>query len=249
MTTDKQPTQSATAHVGDINVDPAEIRKFADIANKWWDMEGEFKPLHAINPLRSDYVERHAPVSGLKVLDVGCGGGILSEELAKRGGKVSGIDMGDAQLDAARMHAIESGLSINYQKIPVEELATQQTGQYDLVTCMEMLEHVPDPGSIINACADLVRPGGWVVFSTINRTPKAFAMAIVGVEYVLNWLPKGTHEYKKFIKPGEMAAAAEAAGLQIQNICGITYNPLFDSYSLNDADVDVNYLMATQKPA
>lgn len=231
-----------------VNVDPSEIRKFADIADKWWDMEGEFKPLHAINPLRSDYVERFTKVSKLKVLDVGCGGGILSEELAKRGGQVTGIDLGEAQLNAARMHAIESGLSIDYQNIPVEELADQQAGQYDVVTCMEMLEHVPDPGSIIHACAKLVKPGGWVVFSTINRTAKAFAMAIVGAEYVLNWLPKGTHEYKKFIRPGEMAASAENAGLVIKNICGITYNPLFDSYSLNDADVDVNYLLAAQKP-
>lgn len=231
-----------------VNVDPSEIRKFADIADKWWDMDGEFKPLHAINPLRSDYVERFASIAKLKVLDVGCGGGILSEELAKRGGKVTGIDLGDAQLDAARIHAIESGLSIDYQNVPVEDLAAQQAGQYDVVTCMEMLEHVPDPGSIIHACAALVKPGGWVVFSTINRTAKAFAMAIVGAEYVLNWLPKGTHEYKKFIRPGEMAASAENAGLVIKNICGITYNPLFDSYSLNDADVDVNYLLAAQKP-
>lgn len=231
-----------------VNVDPCEIRKFAEIADKWWDMDGEFKPLHAINPLRSDYVERYAQVSKLKVLDVGCGGGILSEELAKRGAQVTGIDLGDAQLNAARMHAIESGLSIDYQNIPVEELADKQAGQYDVVTCMEMLEHVPDPGSIIHACAKLAKPGGWVVFSTINRTAKAFAMAIVGAEYVLNWLPKGTHEYKKFIRPGEMAASAENAGLVINNICGITYNPLFDSYSLNDADVDVNYLLAAQKP-
>lgn len=230
------------------NVDPKEIQKFANIADKWWDMDGEFKPLHAINPLRSDYVEQYAPVTGKNVIDVGCGGGILSEELAKRGGIVTGIDMGDAQLNAARMHAIESGLSIDYQQIPAEQIAAEKAGQFDVVTCMEMLEHVPDPGSIINACADLVAPGGWVVFSTINRTAKAFAMAIVGVEYVLNWLPKGTHEYKKFIKPAEMALAAEESGLAVKNICGMTYNPLFDSYSLNQADVDVNYLMACQKP-
>ncbi len=230
------------------NVDPKEIQKFANIADKWWDMDGEFKPLHAINPLRSDYVEQYAPVTGKNVIDVGCGGGILSEELAKRGGIVTGIDMGDAQLNAARMHAIESGLSIDYQQIPAEQIAAEKAGQFDVVTCMEMLEHVPDPGSIINACADLVAPGGWVVFSTINRTAKAFAMAIVGVEYVLNWLPKGTHEYKKVMKPAEMALAAEESGLAVKNICGMTYNPLFDSYSLNQADVDVNYLMACQKP-
>lgn len=235
--------------MSNANVDPIEIQKFANIADKWWDLNGEFKPLHAINPLRSDYVETYAPVNGKTVIDVGCGGGILSEELAKRGATVTGIDMGEAQLDAARLHAIESGLSIHYQQIPAEQIAAKQAGQFDVVTCMEMLEHVPDPGSIINACSDLVAPGGWVIFSTINRTPKAFALAIVGVEYVLNWLPKGTHEYKKFIKPAEMAAAAEAAGLEVKNICGLTYNPLFDSYSLNQADVDVNYLMACQKPA
>lgn len=232
-----------------MNVDPVEIQKFANIADKWWDLTGEFKPLHAINPLRSDYVEQYAPVANKNVLDVGCGGGILSEELAKRGGTLQGIDLGDAQLNAARMHAIDSGLNIDYQNIAVETLATDKPAHFDVVTCMEMLEHVPDPGSIINACTDLVKPGGWVFFSTINRSPKAFAMAIVGAEYVLNWLPKGTHEYKKFIKPAEMAEAAEVAGLEIRNICGITYNPLFDSYSLNQSDVDVNYLMACQKPA
>lgn len=230
------------------NVDPLEIQKFANIADKWWDLDGEFKPLHAINPLRSDYVEQYAPVANKNVIDVGCGGGILSEELAKRGGEVTGLDMGAAQLDAARMHAIESGLSIDYQQKPVEQLAAEKAAEFEVVTCMEMLEHVPDPGSVINACADLVTPGGWVFFSTINRTAKAFAMAIVGAEYVLNWLPKGTHEYKKFIRPAEMAEAAEAAGLVVKNICGMTYNPLFDSYSFNQADVDVNYLMACQKP-
>lgn len=238
-----------TPHTSDVNVDPIEIQKFANIADKWWDLNGEFKPLHAINPLRSDYVEQYAPVSKQPVIDVGCGGGILSEELAKRGGNVTGLDLGEAQLNAARMHAIESGLNIDYQNIAVEKVAEQQAEQFTVVTCMEMLEHVPDPGSIINACADLVAPGGWVFFSTINRTAKAFGLAIVGAEYVLNWLPKGTHDYKKFIKPAEMAEAAEQAGLTVKNICGITYNPLFDSYSLNQADVDVNYLMACQKPA
>jgi 2-polyprenyl-6-hydroxyphenyl methylase/3-demethylubiquinone-9 3-methyltransferase len=224
------------------NVDPNEVRKFEDLAHRWWGMDSEFKPLHDINPLRLNYIDERAQITGKKVLDVGCGGGILSESMALRGAQVKGIDMGDAPLNVANLHSLETGVEIDYQKIPVEELAEQEASQYDVVTCLEMLEHVPDPASIITACARLVKPDGKVFFSTINRNPKAFALAIIGAEYLLNMLPKGTHEYAKFIRPSELENWARHANLTLNGITGMTYNPLFQTYSLGK-DVDVNYLM------
>ena len=231
------------------NVDANEIKKFEDLAHRWWDRDSEFKPLHEINPLRLDYIDQHAGgLKGKKVIDVGCGGGILAESMALRGADTLGIDMGEAPLSVAELHALESGLdNVSYQKIPVEDIAAEQSGIYDVVCCMEMLEHVPDPGSIIQACADLVKPSGSVFFSTINRNPKAFALAILGAEYILNMLPKGTHEYAKFIRPSELESWARNAGLKLENIKGMTYNPLFQSYKLGN-DVDVNYMMYFSKP-
>ena len=231
------------------NVDANEIKKFEDLAHRWWDRDSEFKPLHDINPLRLDYIDQNAGgLKGKKVIDVGCGGGILAESMALRGAHTLGIDMGEAPLSVAELHALESGLdNVAYQKIPVEDIAAEQAGKFDVVCCMEMLEHVPDPGSIIQACADLVKPGGSVFFSTINRNPKSFALAIVGAEYIMNMLPKGTHEYAKFIRPSELESWARNAGLKLENIKGMTYNPLFQSYKLGD-DVDVNYMMYFSKP-
>ncbi len=228
------------------NVDPNEVRKFDELAYRWWDRDSEFKPLHDINPLRLNYIDERAKLSGKKVLDVGCGGGILSESMALRGATVKGIDMGETPLSVANLHSLETGVEIDYQQIPVEELAEQEAGQYDVVTCMEMLEHVPDPSSVISACAKLVKPGGDVFFSTINRNPKAFALAIIGAEYVLNMLPKGTHEYAKFIRPSELESWARSAGLMLSDVSGMTYNPIFQTYSLGK-DVDVNYLMYYKK--
>ena len=232
-----------------VNVDANEIKKFEDLAHRWWDRNSEFKPLHEINPLRLDYIDQNAGgLKGKKIIDVGCGGGILAESMALRGADTLGIDMGQTPLSVAELHALEAGVeNVNYQKITVEEIAVEQNGKFDVVTCMEMLEHVPDPGSIINACANLVKPGGSVFFSTINRNPKAFALAIVGAEYILNMLPKGTHEYAKFIRPSELESSARKAGLQLENIKGMTYNPLFQSYKLGN-DVDVNYMMYFSKP-
>ena len=229
-----------------LNVDPNEVRKFEELAHRWWDMDSEFKPLHDINPLRLNYVDERANISGKKVLDVGCGGGILSESMALRGANVKGIDMGEAPLSVATLHSLETGVDIEYLQIPVEELAEQEAGQYDVVTCLEMLEHVPDPASVINACAKLVKPGGDVFFSTINRNPKAFALAIIGAEYLLNMLPKGTHEYAKFIRPSELEGWARSAELMLSDITGMTFNPLFQTYKLGK-DVDVNYLMYFKK--
>ncbi len=231
------------------NVDANEIKKFEDLAHRWWDRDSEFKPLHEINPLRLDYIDQNAGgLKGKRVIDVGCGGGILAESMALRGADTLGIDMGEAPLSVAELHALDSGVeNIAYQKITVEEIATEQAGIYDVVCCMEMLEHVPDPGSIIKACAELVRPGGSVFFSTINRNPKAFALAIIGAEYLLNMLPKGTHEYAKFIRPSELESWARTSGLHLENIKGMTYNPLLQSYRLG-SDVTVNYLMYFSKP-
>ena len=230
------------------NVDPSEIKKFEDLASRWWDPESEFAPLHAINPLRTEYIDLHSPVNKLKVLDVGCGGGILAESMALRGAETLGIDMGTAPLSVAELHALEAGVdNVTYKKITVEELAKEQAEKFDVVTCMEMLEHVPDPSSIIKSCCDLVKPGGKVFFSTINRNPKSFALAIVGAEYVLNMLPKGTHEYAKFIRPSELETWAREAGLHLDNIIGMTYNPIFQSYKLG-SDVGVNYIMCCTKP-
>ena len=230
------------------NVDPDEIAKFEALAKRWWDKNSEFKPLHDINPLRSNFIDEHSPVAGLKVLDVGCGGGILSEALAQRGASVMGIDMGEAPLSVAKLHSLESKVDVNYQQITAEELAKQKPESFDVVTCLEMLEHVPDPSSIVEACFDLVKPGGHVYFSTINRNPKSYLFAIIGAEYVLKLLPKGTHEYSKFITPAELASWARTAGLRWQEIIGMTYNPLTKKYKLTANDVTVNYLVHTSKP-
>ena len=226
----------------ELNVDPSEIRKFESIAHRWWDPESEFKPLHAINPLRLNYIDEHASLNHKRVLDVGCGGGILAESMARRGAKVTGIDLGAGPLSVASLHALDSQVEVDYQQISVETLAAH----YDIVTCMEMLEHVPAPESVIRACAQLVKPGGAVFFSTINRNLKSFMLAVVGAEYLLSMLPKGTHEYAKFIRPSELEFAARQAQLNLQDMKGMTYNPLFQSYRLGK-DIDVNYLMYFKK--
>lgn len=228
------------------NVDPNEIRKFEELAYRWWDTESEFKPLHDINPLRLNYIDDRVHLQGKKVIDIGCGGGILAESMARRGAAVTGIDMGETPLSVAQMHALESQVSVDYRQISAESIVLEAAGQFDAVTCMEMLEHVPDPASVIAACATLVKPGGDVFFSTINRNPKAFAFAIIGAEYLMNMLPKGTHEYAKFIKPSELEKWARSVGLELRNISGMSYNPLFQSYRLGN-DVDVNYLMHFKK--
>lgn len=228
------------------NLDAGELLKFSALASRWWDPNSEFKPLHQINPLRLGWIDGLCPVSGLKVLDVGCGGGILAEAMATRGASVKGIDLAEKSLKVAQLHSLESGISVDYEEIATEALAAREPGTYDLVTCMEMLEHVPDPASIVQACSTLVRPGGTVVFSTINRNPKSFLFAIVGAEYVLRLLPRGTHEYAKFIKPSELAEAARSAGLSLLQMVGMHYNPLTQVYSLG-RNVDVNYIMAYRK--
>jgi 2-polyprenyl-6-hydroxyphenyl methylase / 3-demethylubiquinone-9 3-methyltransferase len=230
------------------NVDHNEIKKFAALAARWWDPHSEFKPLHEINPLRLNYIDRRAHLAGKQVVDIGCGGGILSESMAQRGAAVIGIDMGEAPLAVARLHRHESGVSVEYRQMTAEQLAQEQPAAFDVVTCMEMLEHVPDPASVVRACATLVKPGGHVFFSTLNRNPKAFLFAIIGAEYVLNLLPKGTHEYRKFIKPSELDSWARAAQLHMRELTGMTYNPLTRRYSLG-YDVAVNYLVHCQKPA
>ena len=231
------------------NVDQAEIAKFEALASRWWDRNSEFKPLHDINPLRCNYIDERSPVAGLKVLDVGCGGGILAEALAQRGAQVTGIDMGEAPLEVAKLHGLESGVDVEYRRITAEELAQQQPESYDIVTCLEMLEHVPRPLSVIDACAQLCKPGGHVYFSTINRNPKSYAFAVVGAEYLLQMLPKGTHEYNKFIKPSELANWIRAADLNLQHMTGLIYNPLTKNYRLKERDVDVNYMVHTIKEA
>jgi 2-polyprenyl-6-hydroxyphenyl methylase/3-demethylubiquinone-9 3-methyltransferase len=230
------------------NVDPAELAKFESIAARWWDKESEFKPLHDINPLRTNFIDEHAQLAGKKVLDVGCGGGILSEAMTHRGANVTAIDMGPANITTAKLHALESGLTIDYQVIPVEQLAEQQPETFDVVTCLEMLEHVPDPVSIVNACHKLCKPGGQVIFSTLNRNAKSFLLGIVGAEYVLNMVPKGTHDYKKFIRPSELANWSRQAGLTIGTMAGMTYNPITKTFKMG-RDTDVNYFMQTIKPA
>ena len=228
-----------------VNVDPAEVSKFEELASRWWDPHSEFKPLHEINPLRLDYIDARIGLGGKAVLDVGCGGGILSESMAARGAIVTGIDMGRAPLEVARLHLLETGQQVDYQQIAAEQLAAERAGQFDVVTCMEMLEHVPDPESVVRACAQLVKPGGQVFFSTINRNPKSYLFAIIGAEYLLRMLPQGTHDYAKFIRPSELARWTRAAGLQTQDITGLTYNPLNGIYRLDPRDVDVNYMIAT----
>lgn len=229
------------------NVDQAEIAKFEALASRWWDANSEFKPLHEINPLRANYIDERAHVAGKTLLDVGCGGGILAEAMAKRGAQVTAIDMGAAPLAVARLHALESGVNIDYQQITVEELAEKAPGSFDVVTCLEMLEHVPDPSSVIAACAKLVKPGGDLFFSTINRNPKAYALAVIGAEYVLRLLPRGTHEYRKFIRPSELARWLRNNGLELQNTIGLTYNPLTKHYKLHPNDVDVNYMVHARR--
>ena len=227
------------------NVDAAEIAKFSELAHRWWDPNSEFKPLHEINPLRLKWIDRLASLDGKKVLDVGCGGGILAEAMAACGATVSGIDMSEKALKVARLHLYESGRQVDYQHISAEDFAAQHPRTFDVVTCMEMLEHVPDPASVVAACAQLVKPGGWVFFSTINRNPKSYLFAVIGAEYVLKLLPRGTHDYAKFIKPAELARMAREAGLETQELLGMTYNPLTKVYKL-EADTDVNYLLATR---
>ena len=232
-----------------LNVDPQEIAKFEALASRWWDRSGEFRPLHEINPLRANYIDEHSPVSGLRLVDVGCGGGILAEAMAQRGATVTGIDMGEAPLSVAKLHLVESGVDVTYLQSTAEELAEKEAGAFDVVCCLEMLEHVPDPGSVISACATMVKKGGNVYFSTINRNPKAFVFAIVGAEHILKLLPAGTHDYDKFIKPSEMAAWIRDAGLVVEGMTGLTYNPLTQHYRLNDRDVSVNYMVRAVKPA
>ena len=229
------------------NVHLHEIHKFGSMAERWWDTEGEFKTLHDINPLRIQFIESYVDIAGKRIVDVGCGGGILTEGLAKYGADALGIDLSEELIDIADLHGLESGVSAHYQKISAEALAQQQPESFDHVTCMEMLEHVPDPGSIISACAALVKPGGMVFFSTLNRKPKAYLLAIVAAEHVLKMLPKGTHDYKTFIKPSELSQSARAVGLELQGMVGIEYNPFNKRFSLGK-DIDVNYIAAFKRP-
>ena len=228
-----------------INVDPIELQKFSELAHRWWDPQSEFKPLHKINPLRLGYIDRIAALRGKRVLDVGCGGGILSEAMAAAGARVTGIDLGDRALKVAQMHLLESGLQVEYRNIAVEELAGEQPNAYDIVTCMELLEHVPDPASVIRACARLTCSGGRCFFSTINRNLKSYLFAILGAEYLLGLLPKGTHDYARFIKPADLARMCRAAGLDPDGLTGMAYNPFADIYALS-ADTSVNYILSSR---
>jgi len=231
------------------NVDPQELAKFSELAHRWWDPDSEFRPLHQINPLRLEWIDELARLKGRRALDVGCGGGILAEAMARRASHVTGIDLAARPLGVARLHALESGVeNIEYREIAAEALAAEVPGHYDVVTCMEMLEHVPDPSSVVRACATLVRPGGWVFFSTLNRNPKSFLFAIIGAEYVLGLLPKGTHEYARFIRPSELARWARESGLTLEGSKGMEYNPLTRRYRLS-GDTSVNYLFACRRPA
>jgi 2-polyprenyl-6-hydroxyphenyl methylase/3-demethylubiquinone-9 3-methyltransferase len=229
------------------NLDPAELAKFSALAHRWWDPQSEFKPLHDINPLRLEWIDRAIGLSGKRVVDVGCGGGILAEAMTRKGAQVTGIDLGEKPLNVARLHLLESGLQVDYQQISAEDLAARQPASFDAVTCMEMLEHVPDPASTIRACAQLAKPGGTVFFSTLNRNLKSYLMAIIGAEYVLKLLPKGTHDYARFIKPSELARMARDAGLDTAELRGMSYNPVTRSYSLGQ-DASVNYLVWCSKP-
>lgn len=228
------------------NFEAAELDKFSAIAHKWWDKNSEFKPLHDINPLRLQYIEQHVSLQGKRVLDVGCGGGILSESMAQKGAIVTGIDLGEKALNVAKLHSLESGINVDYQHISVEALALAQPASFDVVTCLEMLEHVPDPASIIQACSALVKPNGHVFFSTIHRNPKAYLHAVIGAEYILRMLPRGTHDYSKFIKPSELAAWMRNSGLTLQSQIGLQYNPITQQYRLS-SDVSVNYMVHAQK--
>jgi 2-polyprenyl-6-hydroxyphenyl methylase/3-demethylubiquinone-9 3-methyltransferase len=228
------------------NADPQEVAKFSALAHRWWDPNSEFRPLHEINPLRLEWIDRQVSLAGESALDVGCGGGILSEAMAARGARVKGIDLSDKALKVAQLHLLESELKVDYEAVSAEVLAQREPGRYGVLTCLEMLEHVPDPGSAVRACAELVKPGGHVFFSTINRNPKAYLLAVIGAEYVLKLLPKGTHDYAKFIKPSELARHCRAAGLEIRSMIGLTYNPITKKYALGN-DTDVNYLLHAVK--
>jgi 2-polyprenyl-6-hydroxyphenyl methylase/3-demethylubiquinone-9 3-methyltransferase len=230
-----------------MNADPLELQKFSDLAHRWWDPTSEFRPLHEINPLRLEWINSLAPLAGKEVCDIGCGGGILSESMARKGAKVTGIDLSEKALKVADLHSLESGVAVRYEMISAEELAAREPRRYDVVTCMEMLEHVPDPAAVVKAAATLVKPGGHVFFSTINRNPKAYLFAVIGAEYILRMLPKGTHDYAKFITPSELAQHTRNAGLEVNKLKGMTYNPLTKMYSLNQ-DTDVNYLVACTRP-
>jgi 2-polyprenyl-6-hydroxyphenyl methylase/3-demethylubiquinone-9 3-methyltransferase len=229
-----------------MNADQIEIDKFSNLAHHWWDPTSEFKPLHAINPLRLSWIQAHVDINGKKVLDIGCGGGILTESLAKSGAQAKGIDLSEKALKVADLHSLETNVPVQYELISAEDLAEKEMGQYDVVTCMEMLEHVPDPLSIIRACSKLAKPGGKVFFSTLNRNPKSYLLAVIGAEYILRMLPKGTHDYKKFIQPSELAQYARDAGLEMNELIGLSYNPFTEVYSLS-RDTDVNYLIACSK--
>jgi len=231
----------------DINADPLELEKFSELAHRWWDANGEFKPLHDLNPLRLDYIDGVASLKDKRVLDVGCGGGILSESMAVRGANVTGIDLAEKPLKVAELHLIDSGVRVEYLHISAEDLARDRTGAYDVVTCMEMLEHVPDPATTVAACAALVKPGGHVFFSTINRNPKSYLFAVIGAEYILGLLPRGTHDYARFIKPSELATMCRTARLDVAGLTGMTYNPFTKTYTLG-TDSNVNYILHTLKP-
>jgi 2-polyprenyl-6-hydroxyphenyl methylase / 3-demethylubiquinone-9 3-methyltransferase len=237
---------SDTINMNATNADAAELNKFSELAHKWWDKTSEFKPLHDINPLRLSYIDGIISLKGKRVLDVGCGGGILSESMAEKGAQVTGIDLGEKALKVAELHSLESNIAVDYRLISAEALAVEAANTYDVVTCLEMLEHVPDPASIVSACAQLVKPGGHVFFSTINRNPKAYAFAVLGAEYILQMLPKGTHDYTKFIKPSELASFARQVDLSLIDQIGLSYNPITQHYWLSE-DVSVNYLIHTQK--
>ena len=231
-----------------MNLDPQEISKFEELASRWWDSGSEFKPLHEINPLRANWIDKRAEVAEKTLLDVGCGGGIFSEAMAQRGAIVTGIDMGDAPLAVANLHKLESGLKIDYVKATAESFSDSNFARFDAVTCLEMLEHVPDPASVVKACAAMTKPGGTLFFSTINRNPKSYLFAIIGVEYVLKMLPKGTHDFAKFIKPSELTSWIRDASLELQDITGLLYNPITKNYKLSQNDVDVNYMISVTKP-
>jgi 2-polyprenyl-6-hydroxyphenyl methylase / 3-demethylubiquinone-9 3-methyltransferase len=243
----KRPLGQATDAA---NADPAELAKFQALASRWWDPDSEFKPLHQINPLRLSWIEKTCggSIRGLSAIDVGCGGGILAEAMAHNGADVTGIDLANKPLKVAELHALESGISVRYEKVAVEDIAAREPESRDLVTCMEMLEHVPDPAAVVAACTRLAKPGGYVFFSTINRSPKSFLFAIVGAEYVLRLLPRGTHDYDKFIKPSELVGATRRSGLQLLEMIGLTYRPITQVYRLQPHDVSVNYMMALRKP-
>lgn len=230
-----------------MNADPLEIQKFSELAHRWWDPTSEFRPLHEINPLRLEWINAKVPLAGKRVIDIGCGGGILAESMARKGASVTGIDLSEKALKVADLHSLESGVNVRYKLIAAEAMAAEEAGQYDVVTCMEMLEHVPDPAAIVQACATLVKPGGHIFMSTLNRNPKAYLFAVLGAEYILRLLPKGTHDYDKFITPAELSQFARSAGLDVNSMRGMGYNPLTKIYSLNH-DTSVNYLVACTRP-